>query len=326
MSKILVTGGAGYIGSHTVRELMDAGHDVVVYDSLEGGHKRAVGKAELVEADLAEVAQLKAALAGVDAVIHFAAYIRVDESVEEPAKYFRNNFTNTLVLLEAMRDKGVKELVFSSTAAVYGEPEELPVKEDSPAKPINPYGLSKLMAEQAIAWHCSAYGMRAVSLRYFNASGAHKSGELGDAHQEQTHLGTVCIKAALGEISEIKIFGTDWNTPDGTCLRDYIHVSDLARAHVLSLEKIDEGDAHRVYNLGTGNGVSVKQVIAATKKVSGVDFKVVETGRRAGDPEQLVAAVGKARDELGFTAGESGIENIVATAWKWHKSYPNGYD
>ena len=326
MAKILVTGGAGYIGSHTVRELAEKGHEVLVYDNLEAGHRAAVGKAKLIEADLAEIDKLEAALSGAAAVIHFAAYIRVDESVERPDKYFRNNLANTLVLLEALRAKGVGRLVFSSTAAVYGTPQELPVRESSPTEPINPYGLSKLMAERAIEWQCAAYGLRAICLRYFNASGAHPKGDLGDSHLEQTHLGTMCIKAALGEIPELKIFGTDWGTADGTCTRDYIHVCDLARAHGLALDKLSEGAACRVFNLGTGKGVSVRQVIEATKKVSGSDFKVVESERRTGDPQELVAAVDKARQELGFQAEASEIENIVATAWRWHKSHPNGYD
>ncbi len=325
MKKILVTGGAGYIGSHTVRELLDNGYEVVVYDNLESGHKEAVAKAKLIEGELADSGKLQAALEGIDAVVHFAAYIYVDESVAEPAKYYRNNFSNGLVLLEAMRQAGVKKIVFSSTAAVYGEPTEIPVKESSPTQPINPYGHSKLMFEQALDWCCRAYEMHGISLRYFNASGAHKSGELGDAHLVQAHLGTAAIKAALGELSELKIFGTDWDTADGTCTRDYIHVSDLARAHILALEKIEEGEPHRVYNLGTGKGVSVKEVLAATKKVSGADFKVTETGRRAGDPQALIANVDKARRELGFETTESDIEHIIETALRWHQRHPKGF-
>jgi len=323
--KVLVTGGAGYIGSHTVRELCEAGHEVVVYDSLEGGHRQAIGDTPLVEADLAEKDSLAKALSGVDAVIHFAAYIRVDESIAEPEKYFRNNVVNTLNLLKAMRQKGVKKLVFSSTAAVYGEVAASPVGEDADTKPINPYGLSKLMAEQSIAWYCSAYGLRAIILRYFNASGAHASGELGDAHHQQTHLIAVGLKAALGKIKELSIFGTDYETADGTCVRDYIHVSDLARAHLKALEKIEEGEAHRVYNLGTGAGASVKEVIACIKEVSGVDFPVSETVRRPGDPGELVARADKAREELGFEPSESGLVQIIETALRWHRNHPNGF-
>jgi len=307
--------------------MKEKGYEVVVYDNLSSGHQAAIGDTELVVADLAEADKLKAALKGVDAVVHFAAHIYVDESVSDPAKYYRNNFINSLTLLEAMKETGVKKIVFSSTAAVYGDAKDLPVKEDAQLNPINPYGQSKLMFEQAMEWCCPAYEIQGISLRYFNASGAHKSAELGDAHLIQGHLGTSCIKAAMGQLPLLKIFGTDWNTVDGTCVRDYIHVSDLARAHIAALENIDKGEPrHRVYNLGTGKGVSVKEVIAATKKVSGVDFKVEEVGRRAGDPEELRAGVEKAKQELGFEATESDIENIIQTAWNWHTKHPKGFE
>ena len=319
MTNILVTGGAGYIGSHTAKALAAAGFTPVVLDNLSHGHRWAVRWGPLVEADVGDPAAVRAALATHKpvAVIHFAGEISVGESMQDPGKYFRSNFCNTIVLLDAMREAGVRTLVYSSTAAVYGTPIKTPISEDHPLTPINPYGESKLYSEQAMARFADAHGLKWTALRYFNASGADDSGEIGENHDPETHLVPLVIDAALGRRQHISVFGTDYATPDGTAIRDYIHVSDLADAHVAAVRKLTGGAANGAINVGTGRGYSVREVIAAVERVSGRAVPVRLAPRRAGDPPVLVADPHKARDALGWSA-RRGIEEIVATALDWH--------
>ena len=324
---ILVTGGAGYIGSHTVRELRDRGMDCVVYDNLVTGHIEAVGDAPFVKGDIFDKELLLKTFAEykVDSVVHFAAYSQVGESMDHPAKYYRNNVAGTLSLLDAMLEGGVKYLVFSSSAATYGESGEGLITEDSPQRPTSVYGQTKLMMEQFMADFDRAYGMRYVALRYFNAAGAHKSGEIGEAHDPESHLIPVILQAALGVRDHIGIYGDDYPTRDGTCIRDYIHITDLADAHIRALDYLKNGGKSTYYNLGNGNGFSVKEVIETARRVTGRAIPARVEGRRPGDPATLVASSEKIKRELGWDPQYDSLEEIVASAWKWHSAHPHGY-
>jgi len=323
---ILVTGGAGYIGSHAVRLFLERGHDVWVYDNLVYGHREAVPADRLVVGDLNEINRIDHLLMEkrIDACVHFAAFTYVGESVTNPAKYYQNNLVNTLNLMECLRRHKVARFVFSSTAATYGMPEKMPITEDTPQKPINPYGASKLAVEHALVDYAHAYQWGFAALRYFNASGAHASGEIGEDHSPETHLIPLIIQAAMGKRPHIEIFGTDYPTPDGTCVRDYIHVDDLAEAHLLALEKLQPGQAMH-YNLGIGRGYSVREVITAVEAVTGKKVPVKEGPRRAGDPPELVASSDKIQKELGWKPRYTDIKAIVETAWNWHRTHPKGY-
>jgi UDP-glucose 4-epimerase len=322
--QILVTGGAGYIGSVVVQELLQDGHGVVVYDSLLKGHRDAVpADATFVQGDLLDRDQLTRTLQAqrIEAVMHFAALSLVGESVADPARYFQNNVSGTLNLLEAMRAASTGRLIFSSTAAVYGQPESTPITEDAALRPINPYGESKLMVETILRRYDDAYGLRSVSLRYFNAAGA--AGRLGEDHSPESHLIPNVVAVALGQGESVGIFGTDYPTRDGTAIRDYIHVRDLARAHVLALNVTDTRST--VYNLGNGAGFSVREVVAAARAVTGHPLPVRELPRRPGDPAVLVASAERIQLELGWTPSSPDIVSIVADAWSWHKKHPQGY-
>ena len=318
---ILIVGGAGYIGSQTAKCVAQAGWKPVVFDNLVYGHKWAVKWGPLVEGDLADGALIKRVLEehAVTAVVHFAAYAYVGESVTNPRKYFRNNVAGTINLLDAMIDAGVRDIVFSSTCATYGEPQRVPISEDHPQNPVNPYGETKLTVEKMLHWYGRAYGLRYAALRYFNAAGADPDGEVGEDHDPETHLIPLAIAAAMAGTSgkALEIYGTDYGTTDGTAIRDYIHVLDLADAHVAALGKLRAGATSLSVNLGTGRGHSVRQVIAAVEKVSGKKIAVRETGRRAGDPPALVADARLAADVLGWKARIPGIETIVEHAWRW---------
>ena len=322
--KLLVTGGAGYIGSVVSRQLLDAGHDVVVLDNLERGHRAAVAPgARFVEADLRDAGTVTAALAeGFDGVLHFAALALVGESVSHPERYYRTNITGTLNLLEAMRDARVPRLVFSSTCAVYGQPDEVPISEAAPPRPANAYGASKLAVDGMIGDFCLAHGLGAVSLRYFNVAGA--SGEAGEDHDPETHLIPNILRTAAGRNPHVEVFGTDYPTPDGTAIRDYIHIEDLSAAHLLALDGASAG-THAIYNLGTGNGFSVREVIEAARTVTGEAIAVVESPRRPGDPPRLVAASQKIRAELGWEPRKPALEQMVGDAWAFHRARPDGY-
>ena len=323
---VLLTGGAGYIGSHVVRALNAAGHNCVVYDNLCKGHPQAVEGAELVVADVTDAAALCNAMREykIDAVINLAAFIEAGESVEKPDKYFSNNTIAGLTLLEAMRDCGVKRLVFSSTAAVYGTPERVPIEETDRLDPINPYGASKLCVEFMLRAYAEAYGLGAVSLRYFNVAGADPAGDIGEAHTPETHLTPIILQVALGTRPHVSIFGDDYDTLDGTCIRDYIHVCDLSDAHVLAVDAIQPGEV-KVYNLGNGQGFSVKEMIETCRRVTGHPIPAETAPRRPGDPDRLVAASDKAVAELGWKPKYPELETIVAHAWQWHQFHPDGY-
>jgi UDP-glucose 4-epimerase len=322
--KLLVTGGAGYIGSVVARQLLDGGHELTVLDNLERGHREAVpGEAQLVVADLRDQEAVRRALrGGFDGVLHFAALSLVGESVQHPERYYRTNVGGTLNLLEAMIASDVKRLVFSSTAAVYGQPERVPIVEEAPARPTNPYGASKLAVDGMIGDHCRAHGVGAVSLRYFNVAGA--SGDAGEDHQPETHLIPNVLRAAIGQADHVDIYGTDYETPDGTAIRDYIHVEDLAAAHLLALDGTRLGQ-HRIFNLGNGNGFSVREVIASAREVTGREIAVREAPRRAGDPPILVAASDRIRSELGWQAEKPELERMIADAWRFMRARPRGY-
>lgn len=324
---ILVTGGAGYIGSHTVRELRERGADVVVYDNLVTGHSEAVRGVPFVKGDIFDKELLCGTIReyGVDAVIHFAAYSLVGESMSDPAKYYRNNVAGTLSLLDAMLAEGVKYLVFSSSAATYGDTGDGLITEDSPQRPTSVYGQTKLMMEQFMSDYDKAYGMKYVALRYFNAAGAHRDGDIGEAHNPESHLIPIILQAALGKRDHIGIFGDDYPTRDGTCIRDYIHITDLADAHIRALDYLRGGGKSTYYNLGNGNGFSVKEVIDTARKVTGLDIKSAVEPRRPGDPATLVASSDKIKRELGWKPRYDSLEAIVASAWKWHSSHPNGF-
>lgn len=324
--RVLVCGGAGYIGSNMAAMLAAEGFEPIVYDNLSKGHKAAVKNAEFVKGDLADFELLVTTLKKfeIEAVMHFAAFIEVGESAEEPLKYYHNNLFSTQTVLGAMESVGVEKFVFSSTAAVYGVPERIPATEDLPGKPINPYGETKLASERMCHWQCEAGRLRYASLRYFNAAGAGSNSTLGEDHRPESHLIPLAIQAAMGKRDCVKIFGTDYDTPDGTCIRDYIHIEDLCRAHLLALDKLND-KKELIYNLGNGRGYSVREVIEMVRKVSGRDFKIVETDRRQGDPAVLTSDATKAKKELGWVTQYEKLESIVATAWQWHNRYPDGY-
>ncbi|MFZ0040820.1 MAG: UDP-glucose 4-epimerase GalE [Solirubrobacteraceae bacterium] len=324
LMKLLVTGGAGYIGSVVARHLLGAGHEVVVLDNLERGHLAAVpADARFVRADLRErQAVIDAVSEGFDGALHFAALALVSESVSHPERYYETNVGGTLNLLEAMRITGVKRLVFSSTCAVYGQPDEVPISESAPPRPANAYGASKLAVDGMIGDFCVAHGLGAVSLRYFNVAGA--SGDAGEDHDPETHLIPNILRTALGQNSHVDVFGTDYPTPDGTAIRDYIHVDDLSDAHLLGLDGTREGE-HQIFNLGNGNGFSVREVIAAAEQVTGTEIATREAPRRPGDPPMLVAAGQRIREKLGWTPHKPTLEEMVADAWAFAGAHPNGY-
>ena len=327
-TNILVTGGAGYIGSHTVEALQQAGYNPIVLDNLSTGHLEAVpGDVQFVESDIHDVRFTRHILEDykVDAVVHFAASSLVGESMTDPAKYYFNNVEGTLHLLEAMRGAGCDRIVFSSTAAVYGEPEHTPITEDMPLAPTNVYGRSKLMIERMMADYAMAYDFRYVALRYFNAAGASPTRDIGEDHNPETHLIPLILKTARGVRDKIAIYGTDYPTEDGTCIRDYVHVCDLARAHVLAVDHLLRGGSSKVYNLGSQQGMSVREMIREAKLVTGKQFKVVEEARRAGDPAVLIASSAKIKAELGWEPQFSDVANIMRSAWNWHSSHPDGY-
>ena len=325
---ILVTGGAGYIGSHTVRELRERGMDVVVYDNLSTGHIEAVGDTPFVKGDLFDVELLRKTFReyNVDSVIHFAAYSLVGESMTNPAKYYHNNVAGTLALLDAMLAENVKYLVFSSSAATYGDCGDGLITEDSPQNPTSVYGQTKLMMEQFMQDYDKAYGMKYVALRYFNAAGAHASGEIGEAHNPESHLIPLILQVANGKREQINVFGDDYPTHDGTCIRDYIHITDLADAHIRALEYLKKGGKSTYYNLGNGNGFSVKEVIDTVEKVLGQPIKKQIIERRPGDPASLVASSEKIQRELGWKPKYDTLDSVVASAWKWHSTHPNGFE
>ena len=325
--KVLVCGGAGYIGSNMTAMLANEGHEPVVYDNLSKGHRDAVKDAEFVLGDLADYDLLVETLEkhDIEAVMHFAAFIEVGESVDQPLRYYHNNFNNAQNLLEAMEKVGVKKFVFSSTAAVYGKPETVPITEDVPKAPINPYGDSKLAVEKMCYFQSLTGRLNYAVLRYFNACGAGGNGKIGEDHSPESHLIPLIIQAAMGKREDIKIFGTDYDTPDGTCVRDYIHIEDLCKAHLLALSKLDT-EKQLTFNLGNGKGYSVREVIDTVKKVSGKDFKVTETDRRPGDPPVLTADATRAKQILGWKTDFPELEAIVETAWKWHSENPDGYN
>ncbi len=322
--KLLVTGGAGYVGSVVAKQLLQRGDDVTVLDDLSRGHREAIPEgARHVEADLLDAAAVREALRdGYDGALHFAALALVPESVTSPELYWRTNVIGTRNLLDAMREAGTARLVFSSTCAVYGEPDHVPMTEDLPTRPETSYGRSKLAVDHMIADECRAHGLGAVSLRYFNVAGA--SGEQGEHHDPETHLIPLVLRAALGLLGEVKVFGTDYPTPDGTAIRDYIHIEDLGEAHLLAIDATEAG-RHRIYNLGNGQGFSVREVIETARAVTGRDIPVVEADRREGDPAQLVAASERIRSELGWVPRRPRLETIVGDAWAWHQAHPEGF-
>jgi UDP-glucose-4-epimerase GalE len=324
--RVLVTGGAGYVGSHAAKLLAESGHDVVILDNLVNGHRAAIGRLPIVVADLLDREQLVALLNEnkIDAVMHFAALAYVGVSVREPAEYYRNNIVGTLSLLDAMRVAGVNRIVFSSTCATYGLPQRVPITEDHPQLPINPYGFTKLAIEHALADYAHAYGLGYAALRYFNASGAAADGKIGEDHDPETHLIPLVLQVALGQREYVEVFGTDYPTPDGTCIRDYIHVDDLASAHLAALEKLEPG-AELKLNLGTGSGASVNEVIDVCREVTGHPIPTRDSPRREGDPPELVANPAAAKRVLGWEANYTTVGPIVETAWAWHSRHPHGY-
>jgi UDP-glucose 4-epimerase len=324
--RVLVCGGAGYIGSNMTALLAAEGYEPVVFDNLCKGHISAIPQAEFVRGDLADYELLAATLGdyNIEAVMHFAAFIEVGESVAEPLRYYNNNLSCTQNLLSAMEAAGVRKFVFSSTAAVYGNPRDVPIPEDAPTEPINPYGQTKLAAEQMCRYQSHAGKLSYAALRYFNACGAGNNATLGEDHKPESHLIPLVIQAAMGKRGEIKIYGTDYETRDGTCIRDYIHIDDLCRAHLLALDRL-EGNREIICNLGNETGHSVREVIETVRKVSGRDFKVVETDRRPGDAPMLTANAARARSELGWKIAKPELAEMVSTAWQWHTSHPDGY-
>ncbi len=323
---VLVVGGAGYIGSHAVRLLMEAKHQVTVYDNLSRGHAAAVPDGLLVQGELADREKLVATLREkkIDAVMHFAAFALVNESVNDPSLYYRNNVIAAIELLDAMREADVKKIVFSSTTATYGEPEVVPIPETTPQRPINPYGFTKLVVEQALADYAAAYGFAYAALRYFNAAGARPDGSIGEDHTPESHLIPIVLQVALGQREHITVYGDDYPTPDGTCIRDYIHIDDLGSAHLAALERLQPGKGLCV-NLGTGRGTSVREIVDACREVTGHAIPEVMGKRRAGDPPELVADARMAKQVLGWEPKYTDVKSIIQTAWKWHQSHPNGY-
>ncbi|MGI6295940.1 MAG: UDP-glucose 4-epimerase GalE [Armatimonadota bacterium] len=324
---ILVTGGLGYVGSHAVKLLVERGEKVICLDNLIFGHKQASSGSEIVIGDIGDQALLRQIFTSnkIDAVMHFAAFAAVGESVADPQKYYLNNISKSLAMLQVMLENDVKMMIFSSSAATFGEPEIVPIPEDHPQDPTNPYGRSKLMLEHILKEYEHAYGLRSISLRYFNAAGADPSGLIGEDHTPEHHLIPLIIQAALGQRPDVKIFGTDWPTPDGTCVRDYIHVTDLAQAHLLGLDALRAGKATTAYNLGNGNGYSVMEVVKMVEKVSGRQVKAIPSDRRPGDPAVLVASSKKISAELGWKPAFPDLESIVSSAWNWHHAHPGGY-
>ena len=326
---ILVLGGAGYIGSHTVYELIDRGEDVVVVDNLQTGFKAAVHpKARFYEGDIRDKAFLDDLFTKekIDGVIHFAANSQVGESMKVPLKYYDNNLYGTMVLLESMVEHGIDKIVFSSTAATYGEPERIPILESDITEPTNTYGETKLSMEKMMKWVDMANGIKYVSLRYFNVAGAVEDGHIGEAHTTETHLIPIILQVPLGKRDHITVFGTDYPTADGTCIRDYVHVMDLADAHMKALNYLREGNESNIFNLGTGEGFSVKEMIDAAEKATGLKIKVEYGQRRAGDPARLIASSEKAQKILNWHPNYSSMEEIIKTAWKWHQAHPYGYE
>jgi UDP-glucose 4-epimerase len=325
---ILVCGGAGYIGSHMVAELLEKGEEVVILDNFQKGHKDSLLGGKLYCGDLRDDKILHKIFTEntIDAVIDFAADSLVGESVTDPLKYFENNIGSTINLLKAMRDHKVKYIVFSSTAATYGEPDNIPILEEDKTFPTNPYGESKLAVEKILKWCDKAYGIKYTALRYFNAAGAHVSGSIGEDHRPESHLIPLILQVALGQREKIMVFGNDYNTVDGTCVRDYIHVTDLANAHLLAVQRLRKGSDSIICNLGNGKGFSVKEVIDVTRKVTGREIKAEITTRREGDPALLIASSDKAREVLGWEPQYASLETIIQTAWKWHENHPTGYD
>ena len=324
---ILMSGGAGYIGSHTVAELLAAGEEAVVVDDLSQGHRAAAAGARLYELDIRESGRVRAVIRDhrVDTVIHFAARTLVGESVQQPLEYYDANVVATQRLLAAAAAEGVRRFVFSSSAAVYGEPERVPIPEDHPARPTNPYGETKLAVERMLRWCDAAYGLKSVSLRYFNAAGAHPERAIGEDHHPESHLIPIILQALLGRRGAVSIFGSDYPTPDGTCVRDYVHVMDLAAAHRLAVEYLRAGGGTAAFNLGNGAGFSVRQVIDAVERVTGGRVPVEAGPRRAGDPAVLVASSGRVREALGWQPQYASLDAVVATAWEWHRAHPDGF-
>ena len=321
--KVFITGGAGYIGSVCSELLLNEGHEVAIFDNLIEGHRRAVdSRARFIQGDLADRDQMERALSSTrpDAVMHFAAYALVPESMRDPSKYFRNNVSNGLNLLDAMLTTGVQRIIFSSTCALFGPPDRVPIDETAPARPANPYGESKLAFEKILRWYDQVHGLKFVCLRYFNAAGATE--DLGEDHRPETHLIPNVLKVALGQRPSLEIYGTDYETPDGTCIRDYIHIVDLAHAHILALGATASG----FYNLGTGGGSSVREVIAACRKITGRKIDTIEKPRRPGDPPRLIASSEKIKKELGWQPQFQSLDVIIETAWAWHQKFPDGYE
>ncbi|UWF33403.1 UDP-glucose 4-epimerase GalE [Pediococcus acidilactici] len=325
---ILVVGGAGYIGSHMVKRLIEKGQEVVVVDNLSTGHRKAVDeKARFYEGDIRNHVFLKGVFdrENIDTVVHFAAFSIVPESMEKPLKYFDNNTAGMVALLEEMRDHDVKRIIFSSTAATYGVPEKSPIEEDDRQAPINPYGESKLMMEKIIRWADQAYGIKFVALRYFNVAGAYPDGSIGEDHGPETHLTPIVLQVAAGQRDQLKIFGDDYNTPDGTNVRDYVHVLDLVDAHILAIDYLKDGNDSDVFNLGSSTGFSVKQMVEAAREVTGEPIPAEIAQRRPGDPDSLIAASQKARDVLKWQPQYDDVKEIIQTAWNWKQSHPHGY-
>ena len=325
---ILVTGGAGYIGSHTVRALLSAGFTPIIVDNFSRGHRGSIPEGvTTIEMDIADPKMVNILKEyNIKGIMHFAAHSQVGESMQNPSIYYENNVVGSYKLIESARSAGVQHFVFSSTAAVYGEPELIPIKEDAPLHPTNVYGRTKLMIEDMLSDYSSIYGSTYVALRYFNAAGADASGQIGEDHSPETHLIPLVLDAALGKRPHITVFGTDYNTPDGTCIRDYIHVTDLASAHVLAMNYLIDGGASRAFNLGSGNGFSVKDIIDTAKQVTNIDIPVVYGERRVGDPSTLIASSEAIREVLGWNPTHSELSQIINSAWQWHQAHPNGFD
>ena len=326
---ILVCGGAGYIGSHAVRQLIDRGEEVIIVDNLETGHEDAIHpQAKFYKVDIRDEEALDKVFAEnkIDEVIHFAANSLVGESMTNPLKYFNNNVHGTEILLKVMVAHDVKKIVFSSTAATYGEPKNIPILESDETSPTNAYGETKLCMEKTMKWADKAHGVKYISLRYFNVAGAHESGEIGEDHNPETHLIPLILQVPLGKREFISIFGDDYETHDGTCIRDYIHVTDLADAHILAVHKLREGSESNIYNLGSGNGFTVKEMIETARKVTGHEIPAKVCERRAGDPAKLVASSEKARRELGWVPKHENVEDMISSAWNWHQKHPNGFE
>ncbi|MFB1049740.1 UDP-glucose 4-epimerase GalE [Paraliobacillus sp. JSM ZJ581] len=326
--RVLVLGGAGYIGSHAVYQLIDKGHDAIVIDNLETGHEAAIhSKATFYKGDIRDISFLREVFTNekIDAVLHFAANSLVGESMEKPLKYFDNNVYGTQVLLEAMKEFSIDKIVFSSTAATYGEPDEVPITEEMPTNPTSTYGETKLTMEKIMKWCEAAYGTRYVSLRYFNVAGARSTSEIGEDHRPETHLIPIILQVALGQRDAITIFGEDYDTPDGTCIRDYVHVEDLIDAHILALEYLQDGKESNIFNLGSSQGFSVKEMIDAARSVTNHTIPAKVGERRPGDPSTLIASSDKAKKILRWDPKRTNIHQIIEDAWNWHKNHPNGY-